>query len=570
MYVQRFEKRKVLMKKLLSIIGVIAALMILGGGAIAYHLYQKQLNLEKQLSGVMLAADDFSAREIREVEQIVEKITDPWSELQKKLSDTVVQVFALVAEFNWLEPYKTPNQGKGSGTGFFIDEEGYIITNAHVVNQAKAIFIQIPSLGKEQFECEIVCFVPDRDLSLIKIKDKDLSRLKDIVGQIAYLKLGNSDKLKRGAEVMTLGFPLGQQGLKSTTGVVSGRESVSGRQYIQIDAPINPGNSGGPCINGRGEVVGINTAKIMEAENVGYIIPVNELKLVLRDMYVSKNKLMRRPFLGVFYNSSTPAMSEYLKNPQSGGVYVTDTFKGGLLEKAGIKPGDMIYSINGHKVDMYGDISASWCEDKIALTDYVAFLPLGENIKLLVFRNGKQKEINVTFEQTKLPPIRLKFPDYEPIDYEVFGGMVVTEFARNLLPLLLQSAPELIMYEDPKNQLEPFLIVTNVLPNSQANRARVLRPGTRIAEVNGKEVKTLQEFREALISSLDTKYLTIKTKQDIFTVCEIEKILSEELDLSTTYRYTISPFIQKMMKKYLEEHEKKTGPNSAAAVAAPQ
>lgn len=550
----------------------LSLLMLMGlsvGGYVGYRLYKKQTILEEEILRVMHQGHDtLSNTEEKQVEQLVRHITDPWAELQTKTKDTVVQVFAYKAEFNWLEPYKTPMQGGSTGTGFFIDDQGYLITNAHVVNQARTIFIQVPSLGKEQFEVEIVCFNPDRDLSLLRLKQDELVRLKTLVPSLHYLSLGDSDTVKRGAEVMTLGFPLGQQSLKSTTGIVSGRESVSGRQYIQIDAPINPGNSGGPCLNARGEVIGVNSAKITDAENVGYIIPVNELKLVLPDMYKPKEKLMRRPFLGVFYNASSPAMSAYAGNPRIGGVYVTAAFAGSLLELAGIKPGDMLYAINGHEIDMFGDVTVPGSEDKIALSDYVSFLPLDENFTLSVYRKGKKMNFTIKLALTTLPPIRVKYPEFEPIDYEVIGGMVVLEFARNLLPLLLQSAPELIMYEDPKKQLEPFLIVTNVFSSSQINRTRVIRAGTRLDEVNGKEVRTIEDLRDALRASVDTGYLTIKTMQDIFAVCEFDKIVKEEFDLAAAYKYQPSRFVQQLIQKYVEKHEKKTGSVSSRTATA--
>lgn len=554
------------------VVGVFSlAISLLASTGIVYYLYKTQKNINSQVSelGRKISPEDYlSAHETKEVERIVEKITDPWSDLQTKLKDTVVQVYSQVAEFNWLEPYKTPNQGMGSGTGFFIDDKGYIITNAHVVNQAVVINIQIPSLGKEQFATEVVCFNPDRDLALLKLKDKDFEEVKELLGKIPYLKLGDSDKVKRGAEIMTLGFPLGQQGLKSTTGIVSGRETIGGRsQYIQIDAPINPGNSGGPSVNSRGEVIGINTAGITEAQNVGYIIPINELKLVLNDMFKADGGLMRKPYLGLFYSKSNSSeLAKYLGNPLPAGLYITGIFEGGFSDKAGLKVGDMLYEFNGHRVDSFGDI-AYFEEDKISLIDYISYLPVNKDVKIVVYRNGKKLEFVSKFVQSELPPVRVKYPGYEKIDYEVVGGMVVMEFARNLLPILLQTDAELIMYEEFKNQLDPFLIVTHILPGSPINKIRVISPGTRLAEVNGKEVKTLDDFRDAIQKSLDTKYLTLKTAKDIFTVADFNSIILDEPRLSSMFRYNISPFMKHLIDQYTKDHEKKTRSNSSGKVA---
>src|SRR5205807_3208889 len=113
--------------------------------------------------------------------------------------------------------------------------------------------------------------------------------------------------------VLALGYPLGQQSLKSTNGIVSGREY----NMIQISNAINPGSSGGPLLNTRGEVIGINTAGIVDAQNIGYAIAVNDFNIVLPDM--KKTRIVRKPFLGVLFNNASAALTEFLGNPVPGG-----------------------------------------------------------------------------------------------------------------------------------------------------------------------------------------------------------------------------------------------------------
>ncbi len=524
---------------------------------ILYKFHNEHLQLKAEIQQFCTHDGTCPTKEV--VEKIVTK-NDPWLAVQPKVKDTVVQVFAHVGEFNWLEPYKSPNQSEGRGSGFLINENGDIITNAHVVDQAKAVSIQIPSLGKEQFEVEILGVSFDRDIALLRLKKVEIESIKSVLGKIPYIKLGNSDHICRANEVMVLGYPLGQQSIKSTRGIVSGRESIMSRQLIQIDAAINPGNSGGPAINLNGEVIGIATANVPSAQNVGYIIPVNELKIARDDLYNAKNKLLRRPFLGIFYNSASAALTNYLKNPQPGGCYVTAVYQGSLLDQVGIKAKDMIYEINGQTVDIYGEISANWCEDKISLVDYVSFIPLNKEVNIVVYRSGEKKEFKFKFVQSKLPEIRVMYPDYEKIDYEVIGGLVVMQLARNHLPYLIQAAPELIKYEEPKNQIEPVLIVTHVLPDSQAQRSRVIAPGTRLKEVNSIEVKTLDEFRNAVKESLNTGYLTIKTASEIFTVFPFKRVLEDELRLPKIYRYPVSHLVEELMKKFIEKNENKKAP----------
>ncbi len=137
---------------------------------VLYKFYSEHQLLKAEIQQFRTQNGEFPTKEV--VEKIVTK-NDPWLAVQPKVKDTVVQVFSQVGEFNWLEPYKTPNQSEGRGSGFFINEDGDIITNAHVVDQAKAVSIQIPSLGKEQFEVEIIGVSFDRDIALLRLKKNE-------------------------------------------------------------------------------------------------------------------------------------------------------------------------------------------------------------------------------------------------------------------------------------------------------------------------------------------------------------------------------------------------------------
>ncbi len=472
---------------------------------IGYKWYQEQ---EVQRILLENIKRELTYEHKKQEQMIVEGHKQRWSELQTKTKNTVVQIFNYSAQFNWLEPYKTPAQYQATGSGFFISDQGDLITNAHVVEQAKSLTIQVPATGKRRFELEVVGVSPERDLALVRLKETEREALREALGgAIPFLPLGDSDSVARADEVMTLGYPLGQQSLKSTTGVVSGREHIDNRFMIQIDAPINPGNSGGPSLNDRGQVIGVNTAGITQAQNVGYIIPSNEVELFLKQLdhiEPSHNgvKLLRKPFLGILFNNGTPALVDFLKNPQPGGLYVIKAYDKSPLKRVGVESGDMIYEIDGYKVDQFGEMNVRWSEDKISVIDYIARLMVGDAVHLVVYRQGQRKEFTLPFESTELAPIRVRFPGYESIDYEVLGGLVVMNMALNHLPPLLQVAPELVHFADPKNQAEPVLIVTHIFPDSEAARSRSISPGTVISEVNGIPVKTLDDYRSAVRASL--------------------------------------------------------------------
>lgn len=476
-----------------------------------------------------------------------------WVEVQQNVKDTVVQVFAQVFEFNWLEPYKAPEQGEGTGSGFFINEQGDFLTNFHVINQAVNVQVQIPSLGQERLDVEIVGVSPERDLALMRLTQASIERVKEVLGTVPYLHLGDSDQVRRGQDILALGYPLGQEHLKSTQGIISGVERVkilANQLCLQMTAPLNPGNSGGPSLNASGEVVGVNFAGIVQAQNVGYIIPINDLKNALKDLY--QQKLLRKPTLGCIFEPTTNDMSRFLGNPD-GGFYIVRVVKNSLAEKAGIQDGDTLAEINGYKLDCFGDTVVPWSEDKVSIIDLLNRCEVGDDIKLLLYRKGKRIEVSFKLEPRAVWPIRFMYPQYENIDYEVIGGMVIMEMALNHLPMLVdQGAPALLKYFSPENQYEPELVITHIIPTSPAFKVprvssiRVLSAGTLIEEINGIKVRTLKDLREALKKSKNTNFLTVMLQDKRLIVFSLDAITKEEDRLAATFFYKKSALIDEL------------------------
>lgn len=471
-----------------------------------------------------------------------------WIEIQKNSKDTVVQVYSHVSAFNWLEPYKTPAQGEGAGSGFFINENGDIITNYHVVAQASTIQIQIPTFGMERFDADLIGASPERDIALLKITDAARKKINKKLKHIPFLELGDSDDIVRSQEVLALGYPLGQTRLKSTLGIVSGRERLGYFGYIQVTTPLNPGNSGGPALNTQGRVIGINSRGVVEAQNVGYIIPINEVKSALDDLY--HVKLLRKPTLGCIFTVATDEMVHYLGNPSEGGWYIAKVFDSTLLKDAGIQKDDMLFEVNGQKIDMYGELNVPWSEDKVSLFELLNRYKVGDMLNFLIYRKGKPMNISFKLEHKYLPPIRTIYPEFEKerTQYEIIGGMVVMELTLNHVGILLNKSSELVRYGRVENQHKPALIVTHVLPNSQAYKARVLRPGEIIDEVNGTKVQSLTDFREAILAHKSAEYLTVRTSDNLYAVLSVEKLVNDEQRLSSQFFYPISPLINELMR----------------------
>jgi serine protease Do len=469
-----------------------------------------------------------------------------WRAVQQKVKNAVVQVFVQRLEYDLLQPYKTPDQYSVVGSGFFINSEE-LITNAHVVAQASMMWIQVPELGKTIIDVELVGMSPERDLALLRLNPESKEKLKEALGEIPFLALGNSDAIRRGDEVMALGYPLGHQSLKCTNGTISGRAE----HMIQISAPINPGSSGGPLVDTEGNVLGVTTSGIEKAQNVGFIIPVRTLKQILPDLY--NNVLLRKPFLGVLYNKATEALTECLGNPHPGGCYVIEVVKNSTLYKAGVQRGDMVYEINGHKIDIYGEMNVPWAEDKISVIDYISSLSIGHNVHLVIYRNGVRKEIDVTFSHAELPPVRRMYPGLEELHYEIVGGMVVRPLDLNLIQILANDVPGLTKYAEIAQQAESKLIITHIFPTSELFRTRAIPVGSTINEINGSKVSTLDELRDVLKKTATSKFLTIKVADNVMRTSEhlmvalpFEKVLAEEQKLAHMYRYKMSPLVQEL------------------------
>ena len=455
--------------------------------------------------------------------------------------NAVAQIFVEASPFNWLQPYKAPDQGKVVGTGFFIDTEGHMATSFHVINEAASIKIQIPALGQERFDMNIVGVCPERDLALLKPTEEAMSLIQKQLGKIECLEIGDSDQLKRTQEIIAVGYPLGQDALKTTQGIISGRQNVMGQSFIQMTAALNPGNSGGPTLDKDGKVIGINTAIIPEAQSVGYVTPISDVKNIIHDLH--KVKLLRQPMLGCELNYATHDMLKFLNNPEPGGLYVSYVYKDLLFHKAGVQEGDMLYKINGIELDMYGQANVQWCEDKVFLVDLLNRVSIGEKIDLLIYRKGVKKELSFSFDLLEPLPIRIIYPRHETIDYEAVGGMVVMELALNHFGQFLEINPFLINFRRREFQSLPRLLVTSIFSNSQAHKARTVYPGDIIEEVNGQKVTTLEDFRNAVNASKE--FLSFKTTSRKLTVLSEEKIVQEEETLMQTHKYKKPKLLEK-------------------------
>ncbi|MBI1820453.1 MAG: Do family serine endopeptidase [Nitrospirae bacterium] len=275
---------------------------------------------------------------------------------------------------------RRPEVPQGSGSGVIIDKKGLIITNQHVVGDAKEVEVRLSD--KRKFTGKVIGRDSDTDVAVVKIEASDLPTL----------AVGDSSKVKVGQWAIAVGNPFGLEGTV-TLGVISatGRESVNLSRYedfIQTDASINPGNSGGPLLNLKGEIIGINTAIINFAQGIGFAIPSNMVQEIVTQL-VSTGKVTRG-WLGIGIQEVSTDLAEKFHIKEGEGILVSEVFEGDPAARAGIQPGDIITKINGH------DITST-----STLSRLIASLPPGKKTDMVILRDGKPKTISITLGERK-------------------------------------------------------------------------------------------------------------------------------------------------------------------------
>jgi len=272
----------------------------------------------------------------------------------------------------------------GGGSGFIVSPDGYVLTSQHVVSDPKADYAVILEPTKK-YPAKVLSKDPINDVAVLKIEGRGFP----------YLELADSEKIELGETVIAIGNPLGEFHDTLSAGIVSGlsrfitASSVFGQTaelkgLIQTDAAINPGNSGGPLVNLEGKVIGINTAVVMGAQNIGFAIPINYAKKDLEE--VKKYGKIRRPFLGVRYIVLNKEFSKQNKLPVAHGALIIrerlgeePVAKDSAAEKAGLKEYDIILEINNEKIT-----------EKNPLANVLQKFEVGQEVSLKVLRKGKE------------------------------------------------------------------------------------------------------------------------------------------------------------------------------------
>ena len=414
----------------------------------------------------------------------------------------------------------------------------------------------MPKLGKRPLEVFVVGICPEVDIALLKLTEESYYEVVQVCGSINALEFGDSDDVYPTTPVLALGYPMGVRSLKSTLGIIGGRDFMDGRAFMHTQTPINPGNSGGPLLyekDGLGKVIGIATRGLANAENYSQIVPINDVAIILKDLYTTK--FVRRPSATFGANRTTDAHARSLSNPVPGGFYVNYIQENSMEERAGLKVGDMIYELyirdERYIVDEFGEVIVPWRHGAISAEELLSRCAIHDPLMIVVYRNGQRIELRCNFEEPALLPIRTIYADYEPEegDYEMIGGAVFMTLRENHIHLLLKQKPLLANYLRPENQAKSVLIITRILPGSVMHLSECLAPGFILEKLNGQPVATLQDFREALLLSAKTNEIALETKDKYVTVLDLPKVLKDELRIARDFKFPITPSVIKLMEE---------------------
>ncbi|RMG69827.1 MAG: DegQ family serine endoprotease, partial [Nitrospirae bacterium] len=360
------------------------------------------------------------------------------------------------------------------GSGVIVSDDGYIITNNHVVEQAEEIRVTL--IDRRSFKAKIIGVDPKTDLALIKIDETGLPTI----------PWGNSEELRVGEFVLAIGNPFGLSHTV-TMGIVSavGRANVGIADYedfIQTDAAINPGNSGGPLVNTRGELVGINTAIFSRSggyQGIGFAVPSNMVRMVMEQL--RKKGRVIRGWLGVTIQELTPELASEFGIKRAEGALVSDVLKGSPADRAGIRRGDVIIRFDNHDV-----------KNVSMLRNLVAQSPIGSEKTIEIIRKRRLKKLTIRVAEL-------------PREFNDLSNEVLTESLGDnpLYGVTVTDITPAIARQIGVSVKEKGVVVVDVAVDSPAREAG-LKKGDIIQEVDSRTIKDYDEWKDAL-SSIEKK-----------------------------------------------------------------
>ena len=467
--------------------------------------------------------------------------------LTDEIKDSIIKINSTNLVYDFIDPYKTPEQNESVGTGFFILEKnsGYILTCCHVVNNSVNIEITIPSKGKIKYKAIIISVNDDYDLALLKTNYKNNN----------YLEFFDSDDLVQGDMLSAVGYPLGQERVKISNGILSGYE----KYFLQTDAAINEGNSGGPLMKDN-KVVGVNARKIRSiiANNIGYAVPI-KLFMIMKDEYL-KNNIINKVNLLVRFKITDNLIKEYYENKFKEGVLITNISEKSCLYKNGLRKHDVLTEFDGYKLNNYGEVSFKG--NIFNLNDFIYRYKNNQNVKVKYFckknKNIVEKEIKLeepNFKLIKIIPSVNAFL----INYEIISGLVFSDLNLNHIELLerynysfSKDFMQILKYDNDFNKFNSKVILTSVLKGSMFINNHKILSGLFLEKINDKIINNLDEMKLHLLKLKENKvkYYKFEFSNNHIIIMDMDIIKKDNKILKKLYKLDQSEFIQSFLNRY--------------------
>lgn len=486
------------------------------------------------------------------------------NKIKKNINNSVVRIIAESININWNIPYIMENPQKGQGTGFFIKSD-YILTCSHVVDSAKNVYIEIPSIGIEKYQCDIVFICPHYDIAMLKTKDYKSKYVVD---------LGNSDKLQTGDEVYVVGYPASFRPLNNSINNLKFTKGIiNGQQYglIQTDSTINPGNSGGPLFY-KNKVIGINSRKLVSnsIENVGYAVPINSYKIIKDKTFFSKEiketKIIYRPDLLIEFNNTQPNIIQNITNNKvENGIIISKIYNSSILknknvskknenkndknknDKNKIKEGSIITKINNIKINNYGLSDNYWIGTQIDFNNILNKFKNNKSITIEYYNNDVRFTQEIILKPY-IPIIRRIYPVFEKVDYFIIGGIIFMNFSLNNASNNKNNLDLLCVINNIENINKPKLFVSFIFPNSLVNIINNIKKNDFINKVNDIQVNNIKELEEAIMKPITINnklFIKIEESHGSSILLTIDDIIKQDTILSETYKYELNKFHKK-------------------------
>ena len=408
---------------------------------------------------------------------------------------------------------------------------------------------------EKKYNAEIICVSEDYDLALLKTEYKNNN----------YLEFFDSDNLEQGDSLSALGYPLGQERLKISNGILSGYE----KYFLQTDAAINEGNSGGPLLKDN-KVVGINAQKIKSilANNIGYAVPI-KLFMILQDNFF-KEKIIKKLNLLFEFKIVDKLIREYYNNNFDEGILVTKISEKSCLYKNGLRENDILIKFDNYEINNYGEITFK--KNKFNLHDFMYRYKNNQKIIIEYYSkvSNKIEKKEVELEKPKFNLVKI-IPSINAdlIKYEIISGLVFSDLNLNQINLFERYDYQygnngndfinLLRYEDDFNKFENKVILTSVLKGSEFINNHKIFSGLFLEKFNDKNINTLNELKENLLESKrnKVKFYKFEFSNNHLIIMNFELIKNDFKKLKKLYNLSSSIFIQNFLSIYKLNYENK-------------